>query len=103
MPLSTHTEKHGEQAARIALRPLANTCPQLPGKILSIQPDNSKSGVAETVHFGFNSIVQEAELCNQQTITNLRLRLLSSTKLVILIHGTRFEARPNRACPKAFL
>jgi hypothetical protein len=51
--------------------------------------------VVQSLLFGKN-------LCNIKTITDLRLRLLSDTKLVILAHWTRFEARPHRACPKAF-
>jgi hypothetical protein len=49
---------------------------------------NFKYFIEETKSFGFNRIVPTDELCNQKTITNLRLRLLSDTKLVILAHWT---------------
>jgi hypothetical protein len=38
----------------------------------------------------------EKDVCDLNNLTtDLRLRLLSSTKLVISIHGTLFEARPD--------
>jgi hypothetical protein len=47
--------------------------------------------------------VSAKDVCDHKHLTtDLRLRLLSNSKLVISRKRTRFEARPHRACPKAF-
>jgi hypothetical protein len=52
----------------------------------------------------FPSGCSARDVCKRNNLTtDLRLRLLSNTKLVISSCRTRFEARPRWACPKAFL
>ena len=46
-----------------------------------------KCGVAETARFGFDATVREDDYVTTKPTTDLRLRLLSNSKLVISLNG----------------
>jgi hypothetical protein len=64
---------------------------------------NYKYGVAETERIRFNSNVRENYLCNYKNNHRIAASAAVRDETGNFTYRTRNEARPHRACPKAFL
>jgi hypothetical protein len=87
---------HGSSARRLLLRHVRNRSAANPVYRHFPTFSGIKKGLLRTLDFALILMFRQKNVCDRKNLTtDLRLRLLSNPKLVILTCRTLFEARPD--------